>query len=427
MNLGVAFAPLIGAPDIVGGDRRRVPVFAAAVRVAQPRRRDPGAGARADRAGARQSVAHARGPRSAELGRRRRRRQEPEPEFRRPHAADRSGARRGGRAAAAAFPASKCASSKPARPTARPTARACSPRSARRSPTCRPIASPASIMITDGRVHDVPADAGALGFAAPVHALITGHKDERDRRVALIAAPRFGIVGQPQTITYRVEDQGANETTAEVTVRRDGDVIETAHRSGRRAAERRRFRSRTAARTSSRSRPRRFRRRTDAGQQSRRGLDRRRARQAARAAGLRRAACRRADLAQPSQIRRLGRSRAFHHSAAAGKAGRHADQRIVADRLSDARAVPAEDRTSSSSSSSTATRARACCRSSISTTSPATCATAARCWSRPAPIMRARPASGARRSTPSCRPSRAADVTEQAFRPRSPSSASAIR
>ncbi len=83
------------------------------------------------------------------------------------------------------------------------------------------------IMITDGRVHDVPADAGALGFAAPLHALITGTKDERDRRVALIAAPRFGIVGQPQTITYRVEDQGAKTTTAEVTVRRDGEVLET--------------------------------------------------------------------------------------------------------------------------------------------------------------------------------------------------------
>ena len=82
------------------------------------------------------------------------------------------------------------------------------------------------VMITDGRVHDVPADAGALGFAAPVHALITGTKDERDRRVALIAAPRFGIVGQPQTITYRVEDQGGNEPTAQVTVRRDGDVVE---------------------------------------------------------------------------------------------------------------------------------------------------------------------------------------------------------
>jgi len=84
-----------------------------------------------------------------------------------------------------------------------------------------------AIMITDGRVHDVPAEAGALGFAAPVHALITGSKKERDRRVALIAAPRFGIVGQSQTITYRIEDQGASERGAEITVRRDGDVVET--------------------------------------------------------------------------------------------------------------------------------------------------------------------------------------------------------
>ncbi|MGO9701140.1 MAG: hypothetical protein ACLPX7_17950 [Xanthobacteraceae bacterium] len=84
-----------------------------------------------------------------------------------------------------------------------------------------------AVMITDGRVHDVPADAGTLGFAAPVHALITGNKNERDRRVALLAAPRFGIVGQSQTVTYQVEDQGAKERTASVTVRRDGDVVET--------------------------------------------------------------------------------------------------------------------------------------------------------------------------------------------------------
>ena len=37
-----------------------------------------------------------------------------------------------------------------------------------------------AILITDGRVHDVPADVAALGFAAPLHALITGHR-ERDR------------------------------------------------------------------------------------------------------------------------------------------------------------------------------------------------------------------------------------------------------
>jgi hypothetical protein len=83
-----------------------------------------------------------------------------------------------------------------------------------------------AILISDGRVHDVPGEAAALGFAAPVHALITGHKDERDRRVVLVTAPRFAIVGQTQTITFRVEDQGAPAAPAQVTVRRDGEVIE---------------------------------------------------------------------------------------------------------------------------------------------------------------------------------------------------------
>jgi hypothetical protein len=84
-----------------------------------------------------------------------------------------------------------------------------------------------AIMITDGRVHDVPAEAAALGFAAPVHALITGKKDERDRRVVVLASPRFGIVGQQQTITFRVEDQGAPAGTAQVAIRRDGETLET--------------------------------------------------------------------------------------------------------------------------------------------------------------------------------------------------------
>ena len=84
-----------------------------------------------------------------------------------------------------------------------------------------------AILLTDGRVHDVPAEAAALGFAAPLHALITGTKDERDRRVALLNAPRFGIVNQAQAVTFRVEDQGSSGGTAQVTVRRDGETIET--------------------------------------------------------------------------------------------------------------------------------------------------------------------------------------------------------
>src|SRR5580704_3503697 len=82
-----------------------------------------------------------------------------------------------------------------------------------------------AFLITDGRVHDIPANAAALGFQAPVHALITGRSNERDRRIAISAAPRFGIVGQPQTITYRLDDQGVSGDRAKVVVRRDGEVI----------------------------------------------------------------------------------------------------------------------------------------------------------------------------------------------------------
>jgi hypothetical protein len=83
-----------------------------------------------------------------------------------------------------------------------------------------------AIMITDGRVHDVPANAAALGFAAPLHALITGRADEIDRRVVLTVTPRFGIVGQSQSVGFRIEDQGSTIRQAQVTIRRDGEVIE---------------------------------------------------------------------------------------------------------------------------------------------------------------------------------------------------------
>src|SRR6202167_5340159 len=80
-------------------------------------------------------------------------------------------------------------------------------------------------LITDARVHDIPANAAALGCQAPVHALITGRKDDRDRRIAISAAPRFGIVGQSQTISYRLDDQGVTGDRAKVVVRRDGETI----------------------------------------------------------------------------------------------------------------------------------------------------------------------------------------------------------
>src|SRR5215212_241538 len=84
-----------------------------------------------------------------------------------------------------------------------------------------------ALFITDGRVHDVPAEVAQLGFNAPVHALVTGRPGERDRRIQLVTAPRFGIVGQQQTVVLRVEDQGAAPGAVQLTIRRDGEQLET--------------------------------------------------------------------------------------------------------------------------------------------------------------------------------------------------------
>ena len=80
-------------------------------------------------------------------------------------------------------------------------------------------------MITDGVVDDIPASAEALGFKAPLHALITGHEGERDRRIELLEAPRFGIVGKDQTIELRVTDSANKAEPVLLKVRRDGNPV----------------------------------------------------------------------------------------------------------------------------------------------------------------------------------------------------------
>jgi hypothetical protein len=85
-----------------------------------------------------------------------------------------------------------------------------------------------AIIITDGQIHDIPENAEALGFDAPVHGLITGTADERDRRIVLDTAPRFGLVGSEQTISLTVVDQGLGTGPGDqvnLTIKRDGDVV----------------------------------------------------------------------------------------------------------------------------------------------------------------------------------------------------------
>jgi len=85
----------------------------------------------------------------------------------------------------------------------------------------------AAILVTDGVVHDIPASAATLGFKAPLHVFVTGRTGERDRRIELIEAPRFGIVGKQQTIAVRVLDTSDKGERVAITVRRDGVEIAT--------------------------------------------------------------------------------------------------------------------------------------------------------------------------------------------------------
>ena len=86
-------------------------------------------------------------------------------------------------------------------------------------------------MITDGVVHDIPAKTDALGFKAPLHVFITGHEGERDRRIELVEAPRFGIVGKEQTIALKVLDTDNQGEPVTLEVRRDGNRIATVQAS----------------------------------------------------------------------------------------------------------------------------------------------------------------------------------------------------
>lgn len=84
------------------------------------------------------------------------------------------------------------------------------------------------IMITDGEVHDVPGSASALGFDAPVHALLTGKEGEFDRRLEVTAAPRFGIVGSNQSIEVKVTETKPGETDiATLTITHQGQASKT--------------------------------------------------------------------------------------------------------------------------------------------------------------------------------------------------------
>lgn len=85
-----------------------------------------------------------------------------------------------------------------------------------------------AILLTDGQVHDVPETLDQLGFDAPLHAVLSGHPEEVDRRLHIVSAPKFGLVGSEQTVVLEAVQAGTGELpqTATLTLRRNGSAEE---------------------------------------------------------------------------------------------------------------------------------------------------------------------------------------------------------
>jgi hypothetical protein len=79
-----------------------------------------------------------------------------------------------------------------------------------------------AIVITDGQVHDAP-DPKTFHLGAPFHVLLTGAPNERDRKLTVVRATRFNIVGKPAQITFRIDDFGGSPAAnAQLSLRIDG-------------------------------------------------------------------------------------------------------------------------------------------------------------------------------------------------------------
>lgn len=83
------------------------------------------------------------------------------------------------------------------------------------------------VAITDGEVHDIPVSPPG---GAPLQVLLAARGEQVDRRIRLIDAPSYGIVGKTVALRFAVEDLGkprnglAFGVTARLVIRRDGEA-----------------------------------------------------------------------------------------------------------------------------------------------------------------------------------------------------------
>ena len=88
-----------------------------------------------------------------------------------------------------------------------------------------------TFILSDGQVHDPSLTenneaniVSSLHSGSPIHLILTGGNNERDRRLAIQDAPRFSIIGEKAPITLSIEDTGniKDDGTVKVNVIVDG-------------------------------------------------------------------------------------------------------------------------------------------------------------------------------------------------------------
>lgn len=69
-----------------------------------------------------------------------------------------------------------------------------------------------TIFISDGQIHDVPQDIEPLKNMAPFHILLSGAKNEFDRKVTIVSAPKYGLLSDTIQISIKVDQYGLMAT-----------------------------------------------------------------------------------------------------------------------------------------------------------------------------------------------------------------------
>ena len=96
------------------------------------------------------------------------------------------------------------------------------------------------IAISDGQIHDSPpldpetqdVISPLAEFGAPLHVLLTGDQDARDRRLVIEEQPRFGIVSRHAKARLRLADHPESGPTTLTVKRNDETILETTIRPG---------------------------------------------------------------------------------------------------------------------------------------------------------------------------------------------------